>query len=115
MDQDADRCADAGIPAERTFATKPELAKDMIIRALDGGVPAMWVTGDAVYGQHSGLHWALEELGVHYVLNVPVIQRLMARTGPLGTEFRADQLIASFSGRSWRTRSAGAGAMGDRR
>lgn len=112
---DADRCAGAGIPPERKFATKPELAKDMIIRALDGGVPARWVTGDAVYGQHSGLRRALEERSVYYVLAVPVNQRVIAKTGPIGTEFRADQLIASLSGRSWRTRSAGAGAKGDRR
>jgi len=38
-----------------TFATKPELAIGMLTRALDAGVPASWVTGDEVYGQHPGL------------------------------------------------------------
>lgn len=112
---DADRCADAGVPAERKFATKPELAKDMILRALDAGVPAKWATGDAVYGQHSGLRRALEKRGLNYVLAVPVNQRVIAKTGPIGTEYRADELINSLSGRSWRTRSAGQGAKGDRR
>lgn len=112
---DADRCAAAGIPADQTFATKPELAGTMIERALDAGVPAKWVTGDAVYGQHSGLRRALEKRGVHYVLAVPVNQRVIAKTGFLGAEFRADELIKSLSGRSWRTRSAGQGAKGDRR
>lgn len=112
---DADRCASAGIPADRKFATKPELAVDMIERALDAGLPAKWATGDAVYGQHSGLRRALEDRGLHYVLAVPVNQRVIAKTGPLGTEFRADELIAALSGRAWRTRSAGAGAKGDRR
>lgn len=49
------------------------------------------------------------------MLAVPVNQRVIAKTGLIGAEFRADQLIASLSGRSWRTRSGGAGAKGDRR
>lgn len=65
----------------------------MIERALDAGVPAKWVTGDAVYGQHFGLRRALEKRGVHYVLAVPVNQRVIAKTGFLGAEFRADELI----------------------
>jgi SRSO17 transposase len=112
---DADRCAAAGIPADRKFATKPELAAAMIERALDAGVPAKWATGDAVYGQHSGLRRILEGRGLHYVLAVPVNQRVIAKIGLLGTEYRADALIASLSGRAWRTRSAGTGAKGDRR
>jgi len=41
------------------FATKPELAKDLIIRPLDDGVPARWRTGDAVSastGDCAGAH-----------------------------------------------------------
>jgi SRSO17 transposase len=37
----------AGIPAQVGFATKPALATRMLSRALDAGVPAAWVTGDA--------------------------------------------------------------------
>lgn len=113
--EDSERCAGAGIPADRGFATKPELAATMIARALDAGVPAKWATGDAVYGQHSGLRRTLEARGLHYVLAVPVSQRVIAKTGLFGTEFRADELIASLSGRAWRTRSAGAGSKGERR
>jgi hypothetical protein len=49
------------------------------------------------------------------VLAVPVNQRVIAQGPGLGREARADELIASLSGRAWRTRSAGAGAKGDRR
>jgi SRSO17 transposase len=38
------------VPAQRAVATKPELARMMLERALDAGVPAGWVTADAVYG-----------------------------------------------------------------
>src|SRR5437773_813693 len=46
---DPARCAAAGIPAGTAFATKPKLARRMISRALDAGVPASWVTADEVY------------------------------------------------------------------
>lgn len=48
--QDRVRCRRAGIPDNVDFANKPELARRMLKRALDQGVPAAWVTGDSVYG-----------------------------------------------------------------
>jgi SRSO17 transposase len=47
---DTDRRELAGVPAEVKFTTKPALASQMIIRALDAGVTARWVAGDEVYG-----------------------------------------------------------------
>jgi hypothetical protein len=32
------------------FAIKPAQARQMVVRALDGGAPAPWVTGDEVCG-----------------------------------------------------------------
>jgi SRSO17 transposase len=52
--------------------TKPQLALTMLTRALDAGVPAGWVAGEEVYGQHCGLRLALEERGMADVLAVPV-------------------------------------------
>ena len=109
---DRDRCTAAGIPQERKFATKPELAITMLTRALDAGVPAGWVAGDAVYGQHYKLRKTLEDRGVPYVLAVPMNQHVIAKTGG---ELRADEVIASLSGRAWRTRSVGQGSKGERR
>jgi SRSO17 transposase len=113
--EDRDRCDAAGIPTDRGFKTKPELAMDMLARALDAGVPARWVTGDAVYGQYYKLRKALEERGVFYVLAVPMNQHVIAKTGTLGAERRADELIAALPATAWRTRSAGTGSKGDRR
>lgn len=112
---DADRCATAGVPNGRGFATKPDLAATMITHALDAGVPARWVTGDSVYGKSYRLRTTLEARGMFYVLAVPVNHHVIAKQGFIGTEYRADELIASLSGRSWRTRSAGDGAKGQRR
>jgi SRSO17 transposase len=108
--EDPDRCADAGIPAETGFATKTELAGRMIVRALDGGVPAGWVAGDEVYGASSALRGELEDRGVGYVLAVACGHRIHAGTEPE----RADQLAARLPKRSWQRVSAGRGAKGHR-
>src|ERR671927_492018 len=42
-----DKRAEAAIPDEVVFATKPALAGRMIGRALDAGLPCAWVLGDA--------------------------------------------------------------------
>ncbi|WP_420855162.1 IS701 family transposase [Rhodococcus koreensis] len=108
---DRDRCAQAGIPAEREFATKPELAIAMLERAVAAGVPARWVTGDAVYGQVHRLRARCEELGLSYVLATSVNQHVITVDG---AELRADEAIAALPAQAWRTRSAGDGAKGER-
>jgi SRSO17 transposase len=57
---DRERCRGAGIPETRRFATKPQLAQEMLARALAAGVPATWVTGDSVYGDDRRLRMWLE-------------------------------------------------------
>jgi SRSO17 transposase len=47
---DRARCRQVGIPDARRFATTPQLAQQMLARALAAGMPACWVTGDSVYG-----------------------------------------------------------------
>jgi SRSO17 transposase len=112
---DAARCEAAGVPKGRGFKTKPALAIDMIERALNAGVPAKWAAGDAVYGQYSKLRRTLEERGLHYVLAVPVSQRVVVKDGSwLGTEKRADAAVADVVPTAWRIRSAGNGSKGVR-
>jgi len=112
--QDRDRCREAGIGDEVEFATKPELAMRMIGRALDADVPAGWVTGDEVYGQHAKLRMMLEERQMPYVLAVPVNQRVIATVQGTIAELRADELAAMLPGQAWKKISAGAGAKGPR-
>lgn len=64
---DRDRCAQAGVPTEREFATKPLLAIAMLERAVAAGVPGRWVTGDSVYGWVHRLRARCEQLELSYV------------------------------------------------
>jgi SRSO17 transposase len=107
---DPDRCRAAGIPQEVGFATKPALAKAMLCRALDAGVPAAWVTGDEVYGADPDLRSELETRGVGYVLAVACDHRVRAG----GDSYRADALLRRVPVRAWQCVSAGRGAKGHR-
>jgi SRSO17 transposase len=67
---DAERCRQAGIPTDRPFATKPQLAQQMLARAFAAGVPATWVTGDRVDGDNRPWRQWLEAQPQAYVLAV---------------------------------------------
>jgi SRSO17 transposase len=68
---DRGRRTEAGIPEETAFATKVELAQQMLARAFDAAVPAQWVVGDAFYGRSHELRRWLEERGRPYALMIP--------------------------------------------
>jgi SRSO17 transposase len=107
---DPDRLAEAGVPEDIEFLTKPALAAGMLIRALNAGVPARWVAGDEVYGADPGLRAELETYRVGYVLAIGCDRRVLTGAGLL----RADQLTASLPKRAWQRLSAGPGAKGQR-
>lgn len=67
---DAKRRKEARIPDEVVFKTKPELALDMVSRALNDGVPRGVVLGDAGYGASADFRLALQRLGLHYSLGI---------------------------------------------
>ncbi len=67
---DEARRASAQIPQEQAFATKPEIACDLIAAALDAGVQCAWVLAYALYGSDSRLRRMLEDRGQPYVLAV---------------------------------------------
>ena len=108
---DRPRCRQAGIPDNVEFHTKPQLARGMLARALDAGVPVAWVTADAVYGGDGRLRRWLEERDVAHVLAVNCNQSLVS--GLFRFE-RADQLAARIPAGAWRHLSAGQGAKGER-
>src|SRR3984885_7532870 len=65
---DRDRCRQAGIGDDVAFVTKPELARKMMQRAIEAGVPFSWFTADEAYGQNPGLRDWLEEQEISYVM-----------------------------------------------
>jgi SRSO17 transposase len=105
--EDAERCQAAGVPETVAFATKPALARQMIARALDAGVPARWVTGDSVYGSDRGFRRFLQQRGIAYVLGIT--SGYTVRPYTVGT--LADSLPPS----AWKRRRAGEGRKGPRR
>ncbi len=111
---DPSRLVEAGVPDGTEFATKPELAMRMFQCALEAGVPAAWVTGDEVYGQHYRLRAMLEQRAMPCVLAIPVSQRVIAETCGRIAELRADALAASLPAQAWKRISAGDGAKGPR-
>jgi SRSO17 transposase len=104
------RCQRAGIPQGRRFATKPQLARQMLARALAAGVPARWVTGDSVYGDDRRLRMGLEAHPQAYVLAVSGKECVW-----LGWQQRqVKTLLARLPAEGWTRLSAGNGAKGPR-
>lgn len=107
---DAARRTRAKVPADIQFATKPELARQMLERALAAGVPCAWVTGDSIYGGDRRLRLWLEEQHRWFVLGI-------AKNEPLWCEFeqkRADEWAATLPEGAWQRLSCGDGAKGPR-
>ena len=101
---DADRRAEAGIPDQVGFATKPKLGRAMLARAHAAGVPFAWVTADSVYGADYALRRWLQDHRLGYVLTVTRAQRL-----GFG---RVEDLVEEVPTDGWHRLSAGDGAQG---
>jgi SRSO17 transposase len=106
---DRDRARAAGIDDDVGFATKPELARRMLTRALDAGVPADWLTADEVYGQDKRLRVWCEQHGLPYVLATRSNDTVATVDW---RQRRVRALVAELPESAWQRRSAGAGAHG---
>ncbi len=109
--EDPERRREAGIPETVEFATKPELARRMIGRALDSGAAAAWVAADEVYGHDRKLRRFLEGRQMAYVLAVASDQRLWQ---PDCMQHRVDAMARSLPASAWKRFSAGFGSKGER-
>lgn len=107
--QDRVRCRQAGIPDEVAFATKGELAQQMLARAFAAEVPAEWVVGDTVYGYDELRLW-LEEQQKNYVLAVPETHQVWVQGQPQPVGL----LAALLPDEAWVVLSAGEGSKGPR-
>jgi SRSO17 transposase len=108
---DRDRCAEAGVPAEAVFRTRPQQVAVMIERALKAGVPFAWFAADEEFGQNPGLRSWLEERRIAYVMGVPKNTEVTAVDGDsVVIEKAAGKLRPS----AWQRRACGIGAKGFR-
>jgi SRSO17 transposase len=110
---DPQRCAAAGVPAEVEFATKPELALDMITDAVAATMPAAWVASDELYGDNGAFRAGAAKLGLGYVLAVSCDHRIPAWPGGKRC-LRADRITAALPAGCWHRISAGTGSKGPR-
>jgi SRSO17 transposase len=107
---DRDRCDRTGIPRAQPFATKPELARQRLERALRAGVPATWVTGESVYGDDRRLRMWLEAQDQAYVLAV-------SGKAYVWLDWHQRQVktgLAAWPAEGWTRCRAGAGTQGPR-
>jgi SRSO17 transposase len=107
---DRDRCREAGVPDDVPFASKTDLARAMLGRALDAGVPAAWATADEAYGKDGSFRDWLEQRRLAYVVAVPKSQAVAGDAG----KSRADALTADAPEQAWKRRSCGNGSKGPR-
>jgi SRSO17 transposase len=68
--EDPERRAEAKIPEEVVFKTKPELGVELIERAAGWDIPKAPVLGDSAYAENAALRKRLHDAGFQYVLAV---------------------------------------------
>jgi SRSO17 transposase len=112
---DPERRAEAGVPAAVEFQTKPQLALEMIERALAAEVPARWVVADEVYGSDGKLRRALEARDQAYVLAVKSNEKpsTWPPYAPPG-QVAVSAVAAALAPTAWQRLSCGDGAQGER-
>jgi SRSO17 transposase len=110
---DADRLKAAHVPDEVGFATKPQIARQMIARALAAKVPFAFVAADSVYGT-GDIETMLRKAGKGYVLGVAAnhVFRSWGKKQLIGGT--AAKIAQSLPKSAWRRLSSGEGTKGPR-
>jgi len=65
-----------GLPSERQFQSKPELAWKIIQRVKNNGIPFVAVTFDTLYGRGFDFRGRLDQAGLEYYADVPANTRV---------------------------------------
>lgn len=108
---DPERCAEAAIPQDLSFATRPRQVMAMIERARWSDLTFAWFTADEEFGQNPGLRDYLEEAEIAYVMAIPKTTEFTDHTGQkVVIEKRATRLAPN----DWQRRACGIGTKGFR-
>jgi len=113
---DPERRAEAGVPEDLTFATRPQQAQAMIDRTVDAGVPFAWFAADEEFGQNHKLRRHLEERRIAYCMAVP--KNTITTTGSISTATGDPALVEAIAAQlkphDWQRRACGIGSKGFR-
>ena len=107
------RRAAAHVASATTFATKPQLARAMIARAIAAGVPFAWVAADSIYGVGE-IEMALRRAGKGYVLGVSGAHHFTSWVGKPEVAGTAEAIAEDLDPSAWQRLSAGIGSKGER-
>ena len=108
---DAQKRDKVGVPETVKFATKAQLAQQMLQSAWDAGFRSAWVVADEVYGNDTGFGRWLEQTGQQpYVLTVNKKHSVVIGWQP----YRAETVCQSLSPEQWQRLSCGQGSKGER-
>jgi SRSO17 transposase len=110
---DPARRAAAHVPEDVSFATKPQLARAMIERAISAGVPFAWVAADSIYGVGE-IEMALRRAGKGYVLGVSGAHQFNSWVGKPEVAGTAEEIAEELDPSAWQRLSAGTGTKGER-
>ena len=77
---DPARCQRAGVPkAHQQHKTKLVLALEMLEESLSSGLKVGWVGADSLYGRSHHFCNAIEDMGQHFVLDIPLQTRIFLK------------------------------------
>lgn len=110
---DPARMMAARVPDDVDFATKPQIARRMIARAIAAKVPFSFVAADTVYGT-GDIEATLRRAGKGYVLGVAANLAFNAWGKPRFVRGPAAKIAQRLPKRVWRRLSAGEGTKGPR-
>lgn len=108
---DRQRCAEAAIPPELEFATRPAQVAAMVERTFQAGVPFRWFTADEEFGQNPGLRAYLENATIAYVMAIPKNTEF---TDHAGRTVVVKDLPSELRPSAWQRRACGIGTKGYR-
>src|SRR5688500_15681604 len=103
----------AHVPSDMRFVTKPQIAAEMIERAVAAGVPFDWVAADTIYGV-GAIEMQLRRAGKGYVLGAHATDQFYSWGDKPEVAGTAEQIAKALSLDAWTRLSAGDGTKGAR-
>src|SRR5215210_3854275 len=103
----------AHVPDSLHFVTKPQIAAQMIERALAAGVPFAWVAADTISGV-GAIEMQLRRAGKGYVLGAHATDQFSSWIDKPEVAGTAEQIARALAPEAWMRLSAGFGTKGPR-